>query len=590
MNTTNVEEEFSIKSLFVPFTSTKAIAFLILIGFIVYFNSLFNGFVWDDKTYIINNVGVHTVNLVEAFKGNFFNQGGQYRPIPVVYFSILYSLFNTLPLFYHLIQISFHIINAILVFILFKTFFKRQLAFFLSLLFLLHPLQVESVSYIGATGNNLFFLFGISALLLAIKVQSKGKQILIALFGLLLLSLLSKETGGLFLMMVLIYSFIYKQRKFMQYLLYSLLTIGIYFLIRLSIGQIFFEKSNLVAIARLSFHERLLNIPSVIFYYIQNFIYPNRITVGQEWIVTHITVSNFYFPLLLEITFFLATLLYISYLFKTSKERGKVLFYYCLWFFIGLFFHSQIFPLDWTVADRWFYFPSVGLIGMLGIVLQGIKINTKTSAYIVYGFMAIIIIALSIRTIVRNSNWADAITLYSHDTKITPSWDLENNLGYEYKYIDNQPEALKHYLKAIELFPFESTYLNAGIVFGNMGNHKKAIEYYFKALNANHYPSSSHKHNINTYTSLINALLISNQTILAKKVTLDALKDYPNAPELWGLLAIIQQWMGEDANALNSATKANSLKSTQFTNYIYNKIINNQKIKIYPDKNVIRYL
>jgi len=56
------------------------------------------------------------------------------------------------------------------------------------------------------------------------------------------------------------------------------------------------------------------------------------------------------------------------------------------------------------------------------------------------------------------------------------------------------------------------------------------------------------------------------------------------------LLAIIQQWMGEDANALNSATKANSLKSTQFTNYIYNKIINNQKIKIYPDKNVTRYL
>ena len=125
----------SFTSLFVPFTTLKAVHYIILIGFLVFGNALFNGFVWDDKTYILNNAGVHTINVIDAFKQNFFNNGGQYRPIPVIYFSILYSFFNTVPFFYHFIQITLHIINALLVFLLFKHAFSKKLAFFFSLIF-----------------------------------------------------------------------------------------------------------------------------------------------------------------------------------------------------------------------------------------------------------------------------------------------------------------------------------------------------------------------------------------------------------------------------------------------------------------------
>lgn len=91
------EQQFSLKNLLVPLTNLKAIHWIIFTGFIVYANMLFNGFVWDDKTYIINNTVLHSVNILNAFRGNLFNTAGQYRPIPVFYFSLLYSVFGTIP-------------------------------------------------------------------------------------------------------------------------------------------------------------------------------------------------------------------------------------------------------------------------------------------------------------------------------------------------------------------------------------------------------------------------------------------------------------------------------------------------------------
>ena len=48
-------EEFDIKKIFIPFTTTKAIHWIIIIGLIVYANMLFNGFVWDDEGQLIGN-------------------------------------------------------------------------------------------------------------------------------------------------------------------------------------------------------------------------------------------------------------------------------------------------------------------------------------------------------------------------------------------------------------------------------------------------------------------------------------------------------------------------------------------------------
>jgi tetratricopeptide (TPR) repeat protein len=581
------EEEFSIKSWFVPFTTTKAVTFIVLIGFLIYINSLFGGFIWDDKTYIISNSTVHVGNLIAAFKGNLFNTGGQYRPIPATYFSILYSLFGNVSFFYHFVQVLIHITNAILLLFFFKKFFSNEIAAFISFIFLIHPIQVESVAYIAATGNPLFFLFGMLALLLSMKEKNSVKNSIVVSI-LLLVSFLTKETGVLFLFLILLYKFLYKNKELFNYIAIGSVALLFYFFIRFFVGGIFFTKLELLPIARLGFFERLTNVPSIIYYYLKTFFFPAKLAIDQQWVIASVSLRSFFLPLLIDIIFFAGVMLLGVRLYLTQKKSYKVFIFFLFSFVVGLLMHSQIFPLDLTVADRWFYFPIFGLLGIIGVFLKNLKPTKRIFYGLGYGAVALLILFLSIRTIVRNTNWSDAITLYTHDVRIEDNWDIENNLGFEYKNIGNQSEALAHYLKSIELFPFESNILNAGIVYANMGNLIKAKEYYYKAISAKHFSLTSHKHSLNSYQNLGQLLLLTDKPKVAYQFLLEALKDYPDSWQLWDNLAISQYWMKDESNALISATRAKSIQSNELTNYIYEKISNKLPIKMYRIKNGIQ--
>src|SRR5476649_1215100 len=99
---TEQEQEFSFKKLFTPLTTLKAIHWIIFIGLAVFATMLLNGFVWDDEVYILNNALSHVLSIPVAFGTNSFNEGGQYRPITVLYFSTLYTLFGNTAFFYHI--------------------------------------------------------------------------------------------------------------------------------------------------------------------------------------------------------------------------------------------------------------------------------------------------------------------------------------------------------------------------------------------------------------------------------------------------------------------------------------------------------
>ena len=195
---------------------------------------LFNGFVWDDIIFIVSNPNAHSFNVIDSFTSNLFNSFGYYRPIPALYFSSLYSIFGQEPFIYHFLQISLHIINTCLIFFIFKKYFRIGLSFFLSLIFLIHPIQVESVSYIGAGQNELLFLFGISAFILCMRKNLSLLNILI-ISVLLLLTLLTKESGILFFIPILLYQFFFNRRKLFLVLIFLSCTLIVYFLIRFGI-------------------------------------------------------------------------------------------------------------------------------------------------------------------------------------------------------------------------------------------------------------------------------------------------------------------------------------------------------------------
>src|SRR3989339_4373 len=140
---TKQENDFSFTDLFWPLTNKKVVGILIAVGFIVHYHVLFNGFVWDDLTYIIGNPELKNFNLVTLVGPNMFNSSGYFRPLPAVYFSLLHHLFGNTAFFYHFFQLSLHIVCTSLLYFIFQKFFSRGLSLFLALVFLVHPINVE---------------------------------------------------------------------------------------------------------------------------------------------------------------------------------------------------------------------------------------------------------------------------------------------------------------------------------------------------------------------------------------------------------------------------------------------------------------
>jgi protein O-mannosyl-transferase len=574
------EEEFSFKNLFVPLTTKKAIVFIVIIGFIVFANMLLNGFVLDDKTFIVSNPELHFNTISSLFSSSLFNSNGRYLPITAFYDTLVFNMFGAKSFYYHFLQLIIHICNAIFLFLLFKHFFNKKLSLFLSLIFLVHPIQVESVSYISSSNNPLFFILGISALILNIKENSSFKR-LIAIFGLLLFCILTREAGILFLFVILLYQLFFKKGKKILFMVSAAIISIFYSSLVLGFAHIFTVKPEAASISQLTFFQRLINIPAVIFYYLKTLFFPIKLAIDQQWTINSLNFQGFFLPLIMNTLFFLSLITLGIFVFKKNEKAIRAYLFFSLWFIAGLAFHSQIFPLDSTVADRWMYFPMVGLLGVAGVILNTFNLvheKTKTALYLC-GF--IIIILLSVRTVSRNADWRDALTLYIHDSKIHTNYDIENNIGLEYVAVGNYKEAIVHYEKSVEMYPYDATISNLAQSYDKIGEMKLAKKYYIESITAKHKSSKTRKLVLVLAYERLGYLSIRiDRPEESIKFIKGALQLYPNSVNLWFDLAVSENRLGKKAEALDAAGKVKELFPTDQTNYYYNQILNNKTIQL----------
>ncbi len=539
-----MEEEISFKSYFAPLTFIKVSIFIFLIGFVVFGNNLMNNFLWDDLGYIIQNPLVHTIDLPALFGKNIYNTAAQYRPLPALYFAVVYGLFSTNQFFYHFLQIVIHCINAILVVKLLKKFVTLPVAFIASLFFLVHPLQVESVSFIGATGNPLFFLCGIIALLLSTeKTISWGRLSVVG--ALIFFALLAKETAVLFILLILSYSFIFKRNMLVKFGVIFFASGALYYILRYSQVGGSYHQPSLSPIASLSLMERLTNVPAVLFYYLSNLFFPHHLAVEHLWVIRTFSFSNFYGPLLLELCVLVVIAGSGIYLYRKKKKVFPGFIFFLIWVVVGMGMYSQIVPLDYTVADRWMYLPLAGIVGLVGVVVSNLNLRKRWHLTVIFVCIAILV-ALSVRTMYRNTDWRDAMTLFTTDSKINNNYDIQNNIGSEYFNRRQYQQALKHFKVSEQMLPYEVNTYNIGItyhVLNDVGNAKAA---YLKVINQKHY-LIDRQYRYVSYIKLAEVLSYNSKPTpeslaIIKKGTVD----YPDAGLLWAALSYNYHVLGID--------------------------------------------
>ena len=151
-------------------------------------------------------------------------------------------------------------------------------------------------------------------------------------------------------------------------------------------------------------------------------------------------------------------------------------------------------PVGTIMGERLMYFPSLGFIIILSLLLDKLCLINKIGHKLFYGILLILIIFSGARTIIRNNDWKDSKTLFFATVKESPnSLITRTALAGVAIREDNWGEAKKQLEIARNIYEGNSHLQNLlGIVADHEGNPRLAEEKFRKSIELNSDAINSH--------------------------------------------------------------------------------------------------
>lgn len=556
------------------------ILIICLLGFLVYANCLPNGFVWDDEEEIVNNTIVHSLkNISYIVSGGTFNTGGTgnlsgwfFRPARTLTIMINWAIFGNNAFGFHFVQVLFHLANTFLLFkilakFLAKSNHKNLISGVLSLLFVVHAGISEAVIYIAAASEVMFTFCSLLSFYLILRSEEKTpsglKLSIVATF--LFISLLIKESAIVMIPIIFLYLWFFRVKNWKSWSAVLGFVSVLYFFLRFVIVQVPIRPLERSMISESPVLARLLTVPWIISSYLRLIFFPKYLAISQQFVVNNFSFEYFFLPLVLTLAFF-SIFLFLAYTF-----RSRTIFWGLLWFLVGIGPLLNIFPLDMTIGERWLYFPLVGFMIAASALLDQLT-KKFPQAQTIFWLLIICVPLLGARTMVRNTNWRDGLTLYGHDLKLNPeSFDIQNNYGVELFRHGQIKEAKVHFEKSLSLnskWYFAAN--NLGAVYSREGDWQKAASLYQASIEKGDYYLA--------YENLASLKLDHEPLLETIKFSEEAVAKLPQNAHLRKILAIAYWRVGEKEKAAIQAKAAFTLAPTPENQALFLAILQGEKL------------
>tara|TARA_B100001109_G_scaffold254795_1_gene255530 strand:+ start:7461 stop:9194 length:1734 start_codon:yes stop_codon:yes gene_type:complete len=441
-----------------------------------YYSSIHHDFTQlDDQVQVVNNEAIRKINFVNL-KAIFSSTSvGMYQPLTTSFYAIIYTIFGKEAIGFHWAALILHLMNGFLVFkLLHKLKQKWDLSYFLCALFLLHPLQVESVAWVSAFSNICFSFFYLLGLIQYVnfKEQMHKKHYYFSLLF-FVLSLLAKPSAVTLPLLLIALDFFYDSRfslkLFIQKIPFFLLSI-LFGLVTLQTRETAGHLSDLSQ--SFGFLDRIVLIAYSILFYPFKFILP----VNLSAFYPYPTLTNNHLPYLYYFTVPLVLLItYLLYRFRSNK----LLILGALFYSLSISVTLQIVAVgNQLTTDRYIYLPMIGLLIMAASLI-------RAKPKIIWISTAILGFTLATKTTLRSQVWKNDQFIWEDVLQKYPDVaQAHNNLGsYLLEKKGQSQSAFKHFNKAIELKPYYAdAYSNRGNLFSQMGNSEKAIADFNQAI------------------------------------------------------------------------------------------------------------
>ncbi len=481
--------------------------FFLIIGWLIYAKTLSGPFVFDDFPNIVKNPFIRITTLTSDSLLLILRGPSASRPTAMATFAANYFVNQYRPAGYHLVNILIHILVAFLVFQLARQTLQLYdqksflVPFIAALLWLVHPLHIQSVTYIVQRMNSLAALFFLLALLGYIRARrlppAANRRVLkksllmgsCGLFGLLALG--AKPNAAILPLVIVLYEWFFlsspklawKKKQFPKSILLALAVFFVLSMLYLGFHPVEkilsdYENQNFTLV------QRLLTEPVIILYYLSllAFPHPNRLQLIYD-ISPSLSLTE---PPITALS--LITLSGIIAVALLTARRHKIFSFALLWYLLTLAIESSFIGRA-LAFDHRTYLPSVFPIIAVSYLL--IKCSRKQLTVLL--IISAVIGLFGFWAYSRNHVWTTSISLWRDTAHKAPfSAPAANNLGLAHKAANNTAKALKQFRKTIDLDPgYEKAYNNLAIVLRDNGQAREALPYFQKALSLNpRYPDA----------------------------------------------------------------------------------------------------
>ena len=467
------------------------------VAIIIYSPSLHSDFVFDDKHIIPDNSLIHITKVSQLADIMFSKEAN--RRIGLMSFALNYYFGGLNTFGYHLVNVIIHILNGLILFLLSYTILTLPLnegrrkgeaftiSFLGTLLWLVHPIQTQAVSYIVQRLTSLSALFFLLSLFCYIKgrmhrTYKRGALFLLSLL-LGLLALGTKQNAATLPLFIILSEFFFFQQKTFtldrKKLGLIIVFAGLFFLIAgIYLGSDFISSmAQQYEMRGWTPLERVLTQLRVVILYASLLTYPHpsRLNLDHDFPVSHSLFSPFSTFLSLLVIIGLITL--AIFLIK----RNRLVSYSLFWFFGNLIIESSIIPLEMVFEHR-LYLPSMALI----IAASGLSVTLFTREWGKWVIALVIpfILLFSYWTYERALVWREPLSLWMDAVKKSPNKARPySNVGSAYFKKGRVDEAIVKYEHALAIKPnFALVHYNLGRAYYQKGKIDKAISEYKQAL------------------------------------------------------------------------------------------------------------
>ncbi|MFH1262734.1 MAG: tetratricopeptide repeat protein [Pseudomonadota bacterium] len=463
--------------------NTLRILFVLLIPLVLFSTNLDGTWILDDHYQVAQNPYIRSFEYLPRIlttrlwqSTSMESQGSDiFRPVFLLSYMVDYHLFGANPFWFHLVNNLLHAINCLLLFTLTRKFLTSGTALFATLLFAVHPIGVEAVTWIAARTDLLAAFFALANVHMIVRILDRSKKPGVGewiLFALTIpFAFFSKEISVLvpFLTIVAVAATDddWKAQKRVVAGLFG--TAGV-----LSAGALWFRQSMIGSgVAERFSLDNLKNTSELLKRFLFLFVVPADTDFFNAYPYVPFHWKND-LPL---IALFAIAIAFVVWRWRRNRA-----------FLLGVaLFLAPLIPVSLAIdrlgllAERYFYLPLAGFSLALAVGSQALLQKNRK---IVVAAVSVWLLLLSGVAVLRNRQWHDEVRLYGSSIARHPDNYIPHfYLGWHYYRTGEKEAEIRCYYETLRRNPTQIIALNnLGVRLIERDRHKEAEELLRRAL------------------------------------------------------------------------------------------------------------